>query len=145
MLNTLVSTSPVHAVCIFMMMLRPNWTVRYLQRSIILSAFSTVTVSRLHPGSGLVMIYNWYLPSFVFISINIVLYGSIAEECVFMMPDVGQGVAVLETLFLMPTVRAVTRAARIVVSITVVTILSFLSSPSSCLLLPLLLLILLSS
>ena len=36
-----------------------NWMVRYLNRSINLSAFSTVNAIRLHPGSVLVTMYHW--------------------------------------------------------------------------------------
>ena len=73
----LILKDPVTAVGIFMVLPRPNWTVNSLNRSINLSAFSTFTLIRLHPGSGLVTIYHWYLAFFVFRFIDLVFYGLI--------------------------------------------------------------------
>ena len=92
----------------------PNWTVRSLNRSINISAFSTVPTIRLHPGSCLVKIYHCYLTSYVLILINLESYGSIAEEYVFTLTETGRAVVVLETVVMMAPERAVKKAARIV-------------------------------
>ena len=104
--------------------------------SISLSIFFTVNVIRLHPDSVLVTMYHWYLPYFVLISINLELYGLIAEKYVFALTDTGQVTVALETAVMMKPVREVTRAARIVRSMTAVMFASLLLSLMlSCLLL----------
>ena len=56
--------------------------------------------------------------------IELVSYGSIADECVFVMSKVSLAVNDLDTLFVMALVSAVMRAARIVSSMTVAEIAS---------------------
>ena len=56
--------------------------------------------------------------------IELVSYGSIADECVFVMSEVSLAVNDLDTLFVMALVSAVMRAARIVSSMTVAEIAS---------------------
>ena len=76
-----------------------------------------VTTIRLHTGFELVIMYHWYLTSFMFRLIDLVSYGSIAENCAFMLTKMGQALITLETAVVMALVRAVTRAVRTVGSI----------------------------
>ena len=75
-----------------------------------------VTTIRLHTGFELVIMYHWYLTSFMFRLIDLVSYGSIAENCAFMLTKMSQALITLETAVVMAPVRVVKRAARIIES-----------------------------
>ena len=91
--------------------------VRSLNRSVILSVLSTITMIRIHPGSSLVTIYYWYFPSFVLRSIYLESYELIEEEYIFAFTDMFWVAVALDTAVSMTPVRVMTRAARIVGSI----------------------------
>ena len=131
-----IPNAPVTEFGIVVIMLRQNCAVWSLNRFISLSTFSTVTAIRLHTVLGLVTMYHFYLPSFVFRSIDLEFYGLIVEKCVFALTKTGRVVVALETVTVVALVRAVKKSERIVRSMTVVSFALLLPSLSSyCLLL----------